>query len=161
MLATSPNYWNLHSMKHSLRNNGKTTDINRYEKDNGTALPDGVKIAILLNKTKGALQQHLQLRAGHITNYIEIRAVILDYYKTISAFSRASSAVSTNYNGGTAPMDVDNIRRKGRNCKGKGKGKGNYKGSKSKSKYRSKGHYKGFDKGNKGNYNKRGYNKSK
>ena len=54
-------------------------DINRYEKDNGTALPDGIKIAILLNKTKGALQQHLQLRAGQITNYIEIRALILDY----------------------------------------------------------------------------------
>ena len=61
-------------------------DINRYEKDNGTALPDGVKTAILRNKTKGALQQHLQLRAGQITNYNEIRVVILDYYKTISAF---------------------------------------------------------------------------
>ena len=96
-------------------------DINRYEKDNGTALPDGVKIAILLNKTKGALQQHLQLRAGQITNYNEIRVVILDYYKTISAFSRASSAVGTNYNGGTAPIDVDNIWRNGRNYKGKGK----------------------------------------
>ena len=58
-------------------------------------------------------------------------------------------------------MDVDNIWRKGRNYKGKGKGKGNYKGSKSKGKCRSKGHYKGFDKGNKGNYNKGGYNKSK
>ena len=136
-------------------------DINRYEKDNGTALPDGIKIAILLNKTKGALQQHLQLRAGQITNYIKIRAVILDYYKTISAFSRSTSAVGTNYNVGAAPMDVDNIWRKGRNYKGKGKGKGNYKGSKSKGKYRSKGHYKGFDKGNKGNYNKGGYNKSK
>ena len=136
-------------------------DINRYEKDNGTALPDGIKIAILLNKTKGALQQHLQLRAGQITNYIEIRALILDYYKTISAFTRSTSAVGTNYNGGAAPMDVDNIWRKGRNYKGKGKGKGSYKGSKSKGKYRSKGHYKGFDKGSKGNYNKGGYNKSK
>ena len=138
-------------------------DINRYEKDNGTALPDGVKIAILLNKTKGALQQHLQLRAGQITNYNEIRVVILDYYKTISAFSRASSAVGTNYNGGTAPMDVDNIWRKGRNYKGKSKygGKGSYKGNKGKGKYRSKGHYKGFDKGNKGGYNKNGYNKGK
>ena len=107
-------------------------DINRYEKDNGAALPDGVKIATLLNKTKGALQQHLQLRAGQITNYNEIRVVILDYYKTISAFSRASSAVGTNYNGGTALMDVDNIWRKGRNYKGKGKygGKGHYKGNK-------------------------------
>ena len=136
-------------------------DINRYEKDNGTAPPDGIKIEILLNKTKGALLQHLQLRAGQITNYIEIRAVILDYDKTISAFSRSTSEVSTNYNGGAAPMDVDNIWRKGRNYKGKGKGKGHYKGSKSKGKYRSKGRYKGFDKGNKGSYNKGGYNKSK
>ena len=92
-------------------------DINRYEKDSGTALPDGIKIAILLNKTKGALQQHLQLRAGQIANYIEIRALILDYYKTISAFTRSTSAVGTNYNGGAAPMDVDNIWRKGRNYK--------------------------------------------
>ena len=60
-------------------------------------------------------------------------------------------------------MDVDNIWRKGRNYKGKGKygGKGHYKGNKGKGKYRSKGHYKGFDKGSKGNYNKGGYNKSK
>ena len=58
-------------------------------------------------------------------------------------------------------MDVDNIWRKGRNHKGKGKGKGHYKGSKSKGKYRSKGHYKGSNKGNKGSYNKGGYNKSK
>ena len=46
-------------------------------------------------------------------------------------------------------MHVDNVWRKGRNYKGKGKGKGNYKGSKRKGKYRSKGHDKGFDKGNK------------
>ena len=120
MLATSPNYWNLHSMKHNLKNNSYSGSMTSTatRKDNGTALPDGVKIAILLNKTKGALQQHLQLRAGQITNYNEIRVVILDYYKTISAFSRASSAVGTNYNGGTAPMDVDNIWRKGRNYKG-------------------------------------------
>ena len=37
-------------------------DVNRYERDNGAALPDGVKIAVLLNETNGALQQHLQLR---------------------------------------------------------------------------------------------------
>ena len=102
--------------------------------------------------------QRSQLRAGQITNYIEIRAVILDYYKTISAFSRSTSAVGTNYNGGAAPMDVDNVWRKGRNYKGKGKGKGHHKGSKGKGKHGSKGHYKGFDKGNKGSYNKgKGY----
>ena len=107
-------------------------DINRYEKDNGAALPDGVKIALPLNKTKGALQQHPQLRAGQITNYIEIRAVILDYYKTISAFSRSTSAVGANYNGGAAPMDVNNVWRKGRNYKSKGKGKAATKEAKAK-----------------------------
>ena len=120
-------------------------DINRYEKDNGTALPDGIKIATLLNKTKGALQQHLQLRAGRITNHNEIRAVILDYYKTMLGLSRSTSE----------PMDVDNIWRKGRNYKSKGTGTGHYKGSKGKGKYRSKGHYKGFDKGNKGKQQRR------
>ena len=69
-------------------------DINHNEKDNGTALPDGVKIAMLLNKTKGALQQHLQLRAGQITNYNEIRVVMLDYYKTISAFSERAQRLA-------------------------------------------------------------------
>ena len=58
-------------------------------------------------------------------------------------------------------MDVDNIWRKRRNYKGRGKGKGHYKGSKGKGKCRSKGHSKGFDKGNTGSYNKGGYNKSK
>ena len=42
-------------------------------------------------------------------------------------------------------MDVDNISRKGRICKGKGKGKGHYKEIKGK----GKGYYKGFDKGRK------------
>ena len=58
-------------------------------------------------------------------------------------------------------MHIDNSWRKGRNYKGKGKGKGHYKGSTGNCKYRSKGLYKGFDKGNKGSYNKGGYNNSK
>ena len=52
------------------------------------SLPDGVTIAILLNKTKGASQQHLQ----RITSYIEIGAAILDYYNAVSAFSTAIGA---------------------------------------------------------------------
>ena len=70
-------------------------DINRYEKDNGTALPDGIKIAILLNKTKGALQQHLQLRAGQITNYIEIRAEQSSWTTTASTEAKDTTRDST------------------------------------------------------------------
>ena len=43
--------------------------LSKYEQDNNTRLPDAVKIAILLNETKGPLQQHLQLQAGNITTY--------------------------------------------------------------------------------------------
>ena len=45
-------------------------DVARYKLDNGQALPDTVKIAILLNETKGALQQHLQLRAKHCSRVL-------------------------------------------------------------------------------------------
>ena len=117
------------------------------------------------NKNRNTTQQHqkercnnISLRAGQITNYNKIRAVILDYYKTISAFSRSTSAVGTNYSGGSAPMDLDNIWRKGRNYKGKGKGKGHDKENKGKGKYRTKDTTRDLTKGS---YNKGGYNKSK
>ena len=47
--------------------------LSKYEQDNNT-LPDAVKIAVLLNETKRPLQQHLQLQAGNITTYAQIRS---------------------------------------------------------------------------------------
>ena len=44
--------------------------LSRYEQDNNTKLPDAVKIAMLLNETRGPLQQHLQLQAGNTTDQI-------------------------------------------------------------------------------------------
>ena len=92
----------------------------RDERDK-VAGPDQVKIAVLLNETIGPLQQHLQLLAGTSQTYTEIRSTIIEYYRTATAFSRMqqaqSSSVSTNFGGGTAPMDI-----------GAKKGKGNYKG---------------------------------
>jgi hypothetical protein len=40
-------------------------EINRYERDSNTILPDNIKIAALRNETHGALQQHLQLTASN------------------------------------------------------------------------------------------------
>ena len=34
-------------------------ELNKYERDNNTQLPDQVKIAVLMNETNGPLQQHL------------------------------------------------------------------------------------------------------
>ena len=62
--------------------------VARYELDNGQGLPDTVKIAILLNETKGALQQHLQLRAGQVTTYAAMRSIVLEYSKATTAVSK-------------------------------------------------------------------------
>ena len=101
-------------------------ELQRYEADNTTRLPDQVKIAVLMNETRGPLQQHLHLNAGTAPTYAAIRATIMEYYRTTMALTRLhqqSSAVSSNLGGGTAPMDI------GATCKGKGKGKNNSKGN--------------------------------
>ena len=119
-------------------------ELAHYERDNSAQLPDQVKIAVLLNETTGPHQQHLHLNAGTTPTYAEVRATIMEYYRTTTAFSRLhqhlSSAVITNRGGGPAPMDI------GATYKGKGKGKG---------KGKNKG--KGYGKGNKG----KGYQEGK
>ena len=116
-------------------------EINKYERDNNTILPDNIKIAVLMNETKGPLQQHLHLNAGAAPAYADVRATIMEYYRTTTAFSKlqqtASSSVATNHNGGAAPMDIGAIN-KGKN-KGRGKGK---KGKQHKGKkgYKGKGY---------------------
>ena len=117
-------------------------ELNKYERDNNTQLPDQVKIAVLMNETKGPLQQHLHLMAGATPTYTDIRATIMEYYRTTTAFNRlqqqASSSVATNYNGGAAPMDIGAVN------KGKGKGKNKSKGKKGKSKGKKGNKGKGY-----------------
>ena len=118
------------------------SELNKYERDNNTQLPDQVKIAVLMNETKGPLQQHLQLMAGATPTYTDVRATIMEYYRTTTAFTRlqqgASSSVATNYNGGAAPMDIGAIN------KGKGKGKNKGKGKKGKNKGKKGNKGKGY-----------------
>jgi len=105
-------------------------ELQRFEAANTTRLPDPVKIAVLMNETKGPLQQHLHLNAGASQTYAQIRATTMEYYRTTMSFTRLqqqSSAVSRNLGGGTAPMDIG-AAYKGTKGKGKGKNKGNNKG---------------------------------
>ena len=117
-------------------------DVNRYERDNNTQLPDQIKIAILLNETKGPLQQHLQLNASPAPTYNDVRLVIMEYYRATTAFNRlqqtASSSVATNFGGGAAPMDIGAINKGKGKWKGKGKSKGK-KGNKGKTSHKGKG----------------------
>ena len=132
--------------------------MERYERDNNTQLPDQIKIAVLMNETTGPLQQHLRLNAGQSPTYPMIREITTEYYRTTTAFARlqqqASSAVSTNYNGGPAPMDIS-ATYKGKGGRGKGKG---YKGKQQGKGYKGKGKGKGY--GYNTSYS-RGYGKAK
>ena len=146
-------------------------ELSRYERDNNTALPDQIKIAVLMNETSGPLQQHLHLNAGATPTYVEVRETIMEYYRATTALSRlhqqpGTSSVSTHAQGGPAPMDIGAVNKgyKGKYNKGKGKkpnkGKGKNKSNK------GKGYGYGYNKGKgkigqgmqpKGSNNKGGY----
>jgi hypothetical protein len=57
---------------------------NRYEQQVGTPLPDGVLVATVLNKTTGALQQHLRLNARTLQTYQQTRDTIVEYFSSYS-----------------------------------------------------------------------------
>ena len=98
----------------------------KYEQDNRTLLPDAIKIAILLNETKGPLQQQLQLQAGNITTYAQIRSLVVEYHRAASQFVKLQAATSSD-NQGPTPMDIGATWcNKGKGKKGKGKNKGKY-----------------------------------
>ena len=79
-------------------------DVARYKLDNGQALPDTVKIAILLNETKGALQQHLQLRAGQFITYAAMRSIVVEYYSATTTLSKLKMMRNANTNNYTGPQ---------------------------------------------------------
>ena len=92
-----------------------------------TLLPDAVKIAVLLNETKGPLQQHLELQAGNITTYAQIRSMVIEYYRATASFTRLQAITSGSNSQGLALMDIGATwYNKGEGKKGKRKGKGKY-----------------------------------
>ena len=76
--------------------------LSKYEQDSNTLLPDAVKIAILLNETKGPLQQHLQLQAGNITTYAQIRSMVIEYYRATASFTTPQESAAPHTTKGAA-----------------------------------------------------------
>ena len=89
---------------------------NRYEQQVGTPLPDGVSVAPLLNKTTGALQQHLRPNA----RTLQTRDTIVEHFRSKQLILGANSSSSN----GPAPMDVGAVTGKGRKGQEKEKEKG-------------------------------------
>ena len=56
--------------------------ILKYEKATNSRLSDDVKIAVLMNKTRGQLQEHLRLNAASLTRYHEVKKVVTNYTST-------------------------------------------------------------------------------
>ena len=104
-------------------------EIARYERDSQAPIPDNIKVAVLLNETKGALQQYLQLRAGTIQRYADVRELILEHHRARTAFFKMQAqqqALNTS-TGSTdpQPMDIGLMYKAKRKHKGRGK---SYKG---------------------------------
>ena len=87
----------------------------KYEQQTGTPIPDSVLVATLMNKTSGALQQHLRLNAATINTYEQMRNTLVQYFR--------SRRILTSSDSGLAPMDIGALKSKGY-FKGKSKGKG-------------------------------------
>ena len=132
-------------------------EVNRYERENTVNIPDSIKIAILLNETRGALQQHLQLTASNTRDYNTVREIIIEYYRTTASFSRMQQLQSYDPNTsnqhttsqGPAPMDIGAAynsswqKGKGKGKKGHQKGKGKHQGKGYNSSFNNKGKGKG------------------
>ena len=109
----------------------------KYEQQTGTPIPDSVLVATLMNKTSGALQQHLRLNAATINTYDQMRNTLVQYFR--------SRHILTSSDSGLAPMDIGALKGKGYfkgMSKGKGKGFSHWnftKGKGGKSKGKGKG----------------------
>ena len=135
----------------------------RYERQVGSPLPDGVLVATLLNKTTGALQQHLRLNARTLQTYQQTRDTIVEYFR--SKLILGANSGSSSSNNGPAPMDVGAMKGKGKKGGLWSKGKGKHKGGKGKKgKGKGKGlssYHRSFAKGSKGKGGKPLGNKGK
>ena len=107
------------------RRSRRASQLGTKHEQNTTLLPAAVKIAVLLNETKGPLQQHLQLQAVNITAYAQIRSMVIEYYRATPTFTRLQAIASGTNNQGPAPMDIGATwYNNGEGKKGKNKGEG-------------------------------------
>ena len=127
-------------------------EIARHARDSQAPILDNIKIAIPLSETKGPLQQYLQLRAGTMQRYADVRELILEYHRANTAFTRMQQQQQAMTSSTTDPQPMDI----GLMYKGKGKSKGKGKGYKGQHKGKTQSHNKG--KGYNG-YNQGGFGK--
>ena len=85
----------------------------KYEQQTGTPIPDSILVATLVDKTSGALQQHLRLNAAAINTYEQMRNILVLYFRSRHILTSSDSGL---------PMDIGALNGKGY-FKGKSKRK--------------------------------------
>ena len=105
-----------------------------YERIGG-ALSGELKFAALMKSIGGQLKMYLNMTIQDTTTYETLRESILQYDQATIKWSNTMALGTTVQNDLPTPMEVDRVKRKGKDMKGKGKGqKGFSKGSKGKGK---------------------------
>ena len=79
------------------------SEIQKFEKETTSALADAVKIAILMNKTKGDIQRHVRLNASKLARFSEARDTSLSYVK---AMETLMPIVPTSTSSPSGPMEI-------------------------------------------------------
>ena len=85
---------------------------NKHERATGTSLSDDLLVTLMMNKTRGQLQQYLRLQANSLRTFDQVLVIIKEYYQ-----SRHLVSSKLHDSQGPAPMDI------GAAWKRKGKGK--------------------------------------
>ena len=129
---------------------------NKHERATGTSLGDDLLVTLMMNKTRGQLQQHLRLQANSLRTFDQVLVIIKEHYQ-----SRHLVSSKLQDSQGPAPMDIGAAwKGKGKGKKGKGfmQGKGKGMMMKGKGKGLMKGKGKGLMKGKGKGF---GFNKGK
>ncbi|CAE7295848.1 unnamed protein product [Symbiodinium sp. CCMP2456] len=76
---------------------------NKHERATGNTLSDDIPVALMMNKTRGQLQQHLRLQAISLKTFDQVLVIVKEYYQSKHL---VSGKLNSSDHGGPAPMDV-------------------------------------------------------
>ena len=79
---------------------------NKHERATNTALSDDLLVTLMMNKTRGQLQQHLRLQANTLKTFDQVLVIVKEYYQSKHLVSSKLQHDPNNNQGGPAPMDI-------------------------------------------------------
>jgi hypothetical protein len=106
------------------------TLVSDYQRHSGSIIPDDMMISLLIGKLPSHLQDHVTLNTADTSTYLEIKTVLVNYFKSKKAFlppSYLNPETPPPSSNGPTPMQIGAITKgsgKGDTSKGYAKGQG-------------------------------------